>query len=301
MKNFYVNSFYGSFAGNGKASVTVNFDTQQGETLPAQKFYLGEVYKNLPTPIRAGYTFMGWYDKVTGGNLITDETPVNCDTLILYAKWEIQTFTVRFLDWDNTELKRQVVNYGANATPPTNPTRVGYTFSKWDKEYINIIKNIDIQAQYTINTHTLNYNANGGVVSPNNKQLQFGAAYGVLPTPTKVNKNFLGWFTLASGGTQVSETNTMPDNDVTIYAHWGDIQGRVVINLVSDDGASLGTVIKEGVVGETEIVIFEEKIGYTKPENMTITYQLKEQQMTATYIKEVAPEMKIKIPKIVIK
>lgn len=41
---------------------------------------------------------------------------------------------------------------------------------------------------------------------------------GTLPTPTRSNANFLGWFTAASGGTQISSST--PISNKTYYAHW---------------------------------------------------------------------------------
>ena len=40
-----------------------------------------------------------------------------------------------------------------------------------------------------------------------------------MPIPTRNGYNFLGWFTSASGGTQISETTTVTGN-VTYWAHW---------------------------------------------------------------------------------
>lgn len=50
----------------------------------------------------------------------------------------------------------------------------------------------------------------------------YGDIYGTLPTPTKSGSTFLGWFTSASGGTQVTSGTSVSTNaNHTIYAHWG--------------------------------------------------------------------------------
>lgn len=64
----------------------------------------------------------------------------------------IPTYTVRFLDWDNSVIDTQTVEEGGSATPPSNPTRVGYTFSGWSGNYTNVTADVDIIAQYTQNT-----------------------------------------------------------------------------------------------------------------------------------------------------
>lgn len=58
------------------------------------------------------------------------------------------TFTVTFVDWDNTVLKTETVQENGAATPPANPTREGYTFNGWDKPFNNVISNLTVQATY---------------------------------------------------------------------------------------------------------------------------------------------------------
>ena len=67
---------------------------------------------------------------------------------------------------------------------------------------------------------TLSYNANGGSVSPGSKSCSIGGTYGTLPTPTRTGYRFSGWYTSASGGSQVSSSTKMGSSNTTIYAHW---------------------------------------------------------------------------------
>ena len=71
----------------------------------------------------------------------------------------------------------------------------------------------------TVNKYTLTYNPNGGNVSPTSKILNSGDKYGELPTPTRNDYTFNGWYTDASDGIQVSANTTINAN-TTIYAHW---------------------------------------------------------------------------------
>lgn len=61
-------------------------------------------------------------------------------------------YTVTFKDWDGSVLKTQTVASGGSATPPSNPTRDGYTFSGWSGNYTNVTADVDIIAQYTQNS-----------------------------------------------------------------------------------------------------------------------------------------------------
>ena len=46
-----------------------------------------------------------------------------------------------------------------------------------------------------------------------------GSTYGDLPVPTLGSTPFLGWFTAASGGTQITDSSSYSAS--TLYAHWG--------------------------------------------------------------------------------
>ena len=129
----------------------------------------------------------------------------------------------------------------------------------------------------------MTFDPNGGEVTPTSKEIVYNEKYGTLPTPTKANKVFLGWFTQQTGGVQVNENTLIGATNTTIYAHWQDITGTVNITLKSNTGSVLETLTKQGVEGDSENITFEEKDGYTKPTNMDITYTIEEQNLEAIY------------------
>ncbi len=60
----------------------------------------GDTYRNLSTPVRDGYRFDGWYTAASGGELVTQSTPVVDGNLRLYAHWStINTHTHTFGNW----------------------------------------------------------------------------------------------------------------------------------------------------------------------------------------------------------
>jgi uncharacterized repeat protein (TIGR02543 family) len=76
---------------------------------------------------------------------------------------------------------------------------------------------VTILAKYTIT-----YNANGGVVaSSSTSSVDFvvGDAALTLPTPTRANYTFIGWYTLQTNGVQVTGPYT-PTATATLWAHW---------------------------------------------------------------------------------
>lgn len=69
------------------------------------------------------------------------------------------------------------------------------------------------------NLHTITFDANGGSVSGGTYLVPDGHSLGTLPTATYTNHVFNGWFTAASGGTQITSSTVPSGNDI-YYAHW---------------------------------------------------------------------------------
>jgi uncharacterized repeat protein (TIGR02543 family) len=70
--------------------------------------------------------------------------------------------------------------------------------------------------------YTTTYNANGGIVSggsTSNVDFVVGDNALTLPTPTRANYTFTGWYTLQANGTQVTGVYT-PAANATLWAHW---------------------------------------------------------------------------------
>jgi uncharacterized repeat protein (TIGR02543 family) len=75
--------------------------------------------------------------------------------------------------------------------------------------------------------HTITFNADGGTVSPTSKQVISGDQAGDLPTPTKSNNTFGGWYTAINGGGSVLTSVTTVTGNITVYAKWTIIEAPV--------------------------------------------------------------------------
>lgn len=64
---------------------TATFDSQGGSHVSSQTVKEGTAI-SLPTPIRDGYKFLGWYTEATGGSKVTSLTVT--ENITLYAHWE---------------------------------------------------------------------------------------------------------------------------------------------------------------------------------------------------------------------
>lgn len=119
--------------------------------------------------------------------------------------------------------------------PSGTPTRSGHTFRCWNTKSDgsgtnydpgDSVRNLTSTAGGTVTLYAIwnvnpvvTFDANGGSVSETSRSVPAGTAVGALPTPTWSGWTFAGWFTSASGGSQVS-SNTVINADTIFYAHW---------------------------------------------------------------------------------
>jgi len=238
--------------------VTVTYNVNGGNALsPGNKtvIYTG-TYGSLPTATRTGYTFAGWYTAITGGNKVIESTEVTSTVNhTIYARWNANTITLTLNNQSATTAGTGAVYYKYNTatyysntalsttiTKITVPSRTGYSFGGYytaanggGTQYINasgsfvnnphtaLKANTTLYAKWTANTITVTYDQNGGSgVSPTSNTVTYGSKY-KLPTtnPKRVGYTFAGWFTAASGGTQVTTNTTLTNaSNHSIYAHW---------------------------------------------------------------------------------
>ena len=94
------------------------------------------------TSVTATMTKSGWFTY-----------NVNFTNMIYTVTYELASvsYTVTFKDWDGTVLKTQTVASGGAASAPNNPTRDGYAFTGWDKDYNHVTSDLVVTAQYAKN------------------------------------------------------------------------------------------------------------------------------------------------------
>lgn len=144
------------------ASYTISYNANGGKDAPGNQtrwYGQSDFHLSDTIPSRTGYTFQGWATSSGGSVAYKPGQHYGGDSnLNLYAVWKINTYTVTFVNGLGTTLKTQKVDYGKNATPPTSPTRTGYTFAGWDGSYTNVTSNRTITATWTINKYYIDVN-----------------------------------------------------------------------------------------------------------------------------------------------
>ena len=140
-------------------------------------------------------------------------------------------------------------------------TRLGYSLDGWyteqtggarvESDTIVTGENDRTYFAHWIRDAEVTFDPNGGYLTPSERTryVPVGSALGALPTPNRTGYAFLGWFTAASGGTQVTESTVITqDSDVTYYAHWSKSN---VYALLDATGGVCSPAILELTVGGT--------------------------------------------------
>lgn len=95
--------------------------------------------------------------------------------------------------------------------------------------------NVDVTVSTPI---TVSFNSNGGS-SVSSKSVFTGQEYGSLPTPTRKDYVFNGWYTSRTGGSEVtSSTKVTATSSHTLYAHWTESK-QVKVSFYSSGGTSV--------------------------------------------------------------
>lgn len=120
---------------------SVSFDPNGGScNTGTQKVQWNEpysYYSPLPTPVRPGYYFDGWYTS-EGAKVTNTTTFQSKSNVILYAHWSPKKCYVYFDPTDGeAPLEYKQVTYGEKYGELPIPTREGYTFTNWktQREY----------------------------------------------------------------------------------------------------------------------------------------------------------------------
>jgi len=179
------------------------------------------------------------------------------------------------------------VTAGSTVTVVATPA-TGYHFVRWmdggaQTHDITVNSDVDLTAIFESDTPppavdvTVTLDANGGSVSPTTLTYAnpTGATtYGWLPTPSGPSGSyFAGWFTAASGGTQVADTSALVSlSDHTLYAHWvyriaagrynernppppSQEEAYVALNGVRDDNGAIIAIAQSDLPAGTQVTL----------------------------------------------
>jgi len=188
-----------------------------------------------------GYHLLGWSNTENGEVLFTNKisgvlSETNKETITLYAIWEINTYTVKFVD---SNAQDQTVNHGGMASQPESVTKDSHRFINW---YSNEERTVLFDFNTTITTdtfvyakwirqYTVTFEPSGGTMDDQDKSkvIDTGSTISqpninraAIPNGNStITFEFVGWF-IAGGSNSGTQFNfsTPIESDLTLVARW---------------------------------------------------------------------------------
>ena len=207
--------FIGLFliSGCSKNEFTVLF--KDGETTVSSVVVKKEALVEKPQDlIKEGYDFIGWY---LDDQKYDFSIPVVSD-LTLIAKWDLKTFTVKFVTETETEVK---VKYNEKLEKITDPVKVGYEFIGWyDGDNIfdfntPITKDVKLVAKFVVKQVSVKFVVDEKVI--NTIKVNYNETIkNIINEPTKEGYEFIGWY----DGENLFSFDTLITKDLELVAKY---------------------------------------------------------------------------------
>ena len=250
---------------------TITLDTSGGNALDAISYAVTSSPITLPTPVRTGYTFLGW----TGEGITTPQTSVkipkgSTGDKAYTANWQVIEYTIT-LDTNGGPVVSPIKYTVEDTFTLPYILRPGYEFAGWTLDgsgmlpstpliiYPGTTGDLHYKAEWRLAEYTITMDLNGGsgqekvVYTITDEDFE-------LPTPTRNGYEFVGW---------TGERITTPQTSVKIpkgstgnkayTANWKVI--RYTISLVTNGGAVIAS-IRYTVEDSVTLPIPPERPGY---------------------------------------
>ena len=198
----------------------------------------GSSLGTLSTPTRADYIFDGWYTSLDFTTKVNENTVPN-GYLTYYAKWIIpvteaevnnDTFIVEVNNTNQLEINNSSMlepytlesNDTSIATVDQNGiitgVSAGETTITIKGSVSHLTKTLNVRVAQEVSEFIVSFDTQGGS-SVSDMTVPKNTAIGTLPTTTKTDYVFGGWFTNTNYSIEVTE-DTIIDNNKTFYAKW---------------------------------------------------------------------------------
>ena len=212
----------------------ITYNAGGGATTPASfTKQISQSFSTADAITRVGYTFNGWSDGTSvygaGATYYVASSPVT-----LTAQWVANVYTVSY-DWNGGSGSSTAnTSYTVGTTAITLPlvgdhVKDGYNFAGWSTSTTgNLISggytptaDTTLFAIWGTGSYTVTYDYNWGSVSNTSASVLNGTSL-TLPTPTRANFVFDGWYTARTSGSKVGNAGTshQPTGSKTLYARW---------------------------------------------------------------------------------
>ena len=222
----------------------ITLNSNGGKAINAVTVKEGKGVDSLPATVRDGYTFDGWFTAADGGDKVTAIDKVTNDVM-LYAHWTANTYQVTFDAQGGNEIAPMSVRADEVVTDLPTPERTDYAFDGWYTKAdggkkvteLSTVKDVTLYAHWKLSHYTLTFDSQGGTeVQPITENID--TPFTSMPTTTKTNYVFTGWYTKPEGGIRV--TSVTDGKSMKLYAHWSE--ATYVLTFNSNGGDSVPAI-----------------------------------------------------------
>ncbi|MDE7300274.1 MAG: InlB B-repeat-containing protein, partial [Lachnospiraceae bacterium] len=243
--------------------MTIRLNAAGGTGAPAEKeVRCGLECGTLPTPIREGYTFLGWYTEPEDGSgtCVTETSIAGVGTAELYAHWKALSFRVALYGGGTGDEAAEpsdsiVVTCGRTWGRLPQPEREGFEFDGWYTAYNGgrriaeddlvgqdyIASASALYAHWKGKTVTVSFDTDGGYPVPEPVTAETGKEYGAFPIVWRDGYVFAGWYLSGEGSVPLSDdTIVITDTDHTLKAAWEAV--GVAVSFDANGGKKISTV-----------------------------------------------------------
>lgn len=213
-------------------SYSVTFDAKGHGTAPdAQTKHYGDNVSK-PTDLKEeGLVFEGWYSNAALTKAWDFEYDVVTKDLILYAKWNVETYNVSFeMNGHGSEILPIAVEKNMMFNAPNTPTEDGFAFKGWykDAEFSKkwnftedtVTGPVTLYALWESATYTVNFVMNGHGKTPEDQTLSYNDLVKKPANPSEKEYVFGGWFKDATCELAWDFDNDRITDDLVLYAKW---------------------------------------------------------------------------------
>ena len=200
-------------------------------------------------PTKEGFVFKEWQKD----GVAFDFDSAISEDITLDAYFTLNEYSVTFNTNGGTINTGLIDSYvfGTAVSLPTDVTKDHYAFAGWyDNEALSgdpiteisasTSGNKKYYAKWNANTYTITFDANGGSVDQESKEVTYNEAYGTLPIASKDNKSFSGWklSTDLEGEFIIDTTIVNLSGDATLVAIYDIITYDVIYKDVNNEDFS---------------------------------------------------------------
>jgi len=216
-------------------TLTVTLDARNGAPATTISTQTDAQISSAPAePTRTGYTFAGWFTSTTGGSHISfPYSHGQTADFTIYAQLNGLPHTVTYAAGTGSGTVPTQANVSTDSrfavATSTGLSRAGYSFAGWSdgsttyqpgESYLMGLVDVTLTALWSANTLTVRFDpTNGSAVM--DETVRTDESLGAPTAPTLAGYRFIGWYTSAVGGTEVSFPYLHGrTSNFTLYAHW---------------------------------------------------------------------------------